>query len=115
MMMNASKPDLMSLRYAPLAMLEVSKVPTCSRCIFTDERVSRTMGLSSFFTESKAREYQNRLNTANTGFPGELTDARVELPNWTLWAGTFDTATAAEEPLAAILKSGIEVDVAAGR
>lgn len=69
----------------------------------------------SFFTETKAREYRDRLFSSDSGFLGELTDTRVELPNWTVWAGTYESATAVEAPLEAILKSGIEVDVAAGR
>ena len=69
----------------------------------------------SFFTESKAREYADRLAASDSGFIGELTDARVELPNWTVWAGTYDNAAAVEKPLVAILESGVEVDVAAGR
>lgn len=69
----------------------------------------------SFFTESKGREYADRLANSDSGFIGELTDARVELPNWTVWAGTYDNAAAVEKPLVSILESGVEVDVAAGR
>lgn len=69
----------------------------------------------SFFTETKAREYSDRLFSSASGFVGELTTARVELPNWTLWAGSYDNVDALEEPLVAMLQSGVEVDVAAGR
>lgn len=69
----------------------------------------------SFYTDTKAREYQKRLYDSNSGFVGEITTTRVEMPVYELWAGSYPTAAEAQTPVASLLRQGVEFDVVVAR